>query len=360
MRKITILAVLVVSLIVTQATYGLATEVFPKMVRPQLDVVFVLDSTGSMSDEILAVKAHIKNIVSEIQQGRPTPDLRIGIVTYRDHLEQEKQYVYKKFDLTSDIDSVLDDLRGISAQGGGDSPEAVVDGLHIAIKKMEWRQQAKKMIFLIGDAAPHGVGSSDRSYEQGCPEGYTVEGEIEAAIDEGVVIYTISGSGIDSHGIREFKKIAAETDGEYEALTYRRREAESYYTEKHVDAEFAAPEADSTYKMVEGKATILTNNLADFAVGALKKEAMAMGVEYDGEEVKKTTTSTVKPTSPIDPGTKEIDIHKPDPTTPTTTLKTNMPKITTEDLNQENAPPVIWIFGGLLFSTGLIIIVSKR
>lgn len=333
MNKKAITCVILISLWVTHATYGLAREAPPERVRPELDVVFVLDSTGSMADEILAVKAHIRSIVEEIRAGEPTPDLRIGIVTYRDHEKEEREYLVKSFDLTSDVDAVLESLKSIKAAGGGDGPEAVVDGLHAATHGLEWRADAKKMVFLIGDAAPHGVGSSDSHYRQGCPAGHTVEGEIEAAIDHGIVIYTISGSGIDRPGIEAFKKIAAETDGEYKALSYQRREAHAYYRESGVEAEFAAPEADSTYRIVDGVATVLTNDLAEFATGAVKAEAAKLGVDYEDAPTPAPTTSvaTTHPTEPSPPTEPESEM-----------------------------PAGAWIVGGMVSALGGIILVAKR
>lgn len=63
----------------------------------------------------------------------------------------------RNFGFSSDIDKVHRDLSSLYASGGGDGPEAVTAGLAEALK-MEWREQASKMIVLIADAPPHGVG----------------------------------------------------------------------------------------------------------------------------------------------------------------------------------------------------------
>lgn len=104
---------------------------------PLIEVVFLLDSTGSMSDEILSVKSHIRNIVEDTMSANPKPNVRIGIVTCRDHSYEDETYVYKMFDLTTDIDQVMDDLCDIDARGGGDGPEAAADGLHVALHYMD-------------------------------------------------------------------------------------------------------------------------------------------------------------------------------------------------------------------------------
>jgi len=57
-----------------------------------IDIVFVIDSTGSMSDEIREVKTHLVKIIKEVKKGKPSPELRVGIVVYRDHRPEEKEY----------------------------------------------------------------------------------------------------------------------------------------------------------------------------------------------------------------------------------------------------------------------------
>ena len=84
-------------------------------------------------------------------------DLRVGLVAYRDHPPQDHTYVTRNFGFSSDIDKVHRDLSSLYASGGGDGPEAVTAGLAEALK-MDWRENASKMIVLIADAPPHGVG----------------------------------------------------------------------------------------------------------------------------------------------------------------------------------------------------------
>ena len=95
---------------------------------PELDVVFLIDSTGSMHDEIREVKTHIINIVKEVQNGWPKPDMRVGLVTYRDHKPEERAYVVKKYSLTNDIDEALEHIENY---GSGHS-EAIVTEDHEA------------------------------------------------------------------------------------------------------------------------------------------------------------------------------------------------------------------------------------
>ncbi len=248
---------------------------------PLIEVVFLLDSTGSMSDEILSVKSHIQNIVEDTMSGNPRPNVRIGIVTYRDHSPEDETYVYKMFDLTTDIDQVMDDLRDINAMGGGDGPEAVADGLHIAVHDIDWSGDAMKVIFLIGDAPPHGLGGNgDSSFKQGCPLGYDHLEESELAAELGITIHTVGCSGIDdyNHGTDVFKKISKTTGGKYERLEYRRVVAADYYESEVVAPEYADASRDTTYD--ERSGTILVSNLNSITGWAMRSAAMEAGVSY--------------------------------------------------------------------------------
>lgn len=120
--------------------------------RPQVEVVFVLDTTGSMSGLIQGAKDKIWSIAKHIVSGKPTPDVRIGLVAYRDVGDA---YVTRSYGLTGDLDSVFEHLQGFRADGGGDTPEHVAKGLNDAVYGMQWSPTAMKMVFLVGDAPPH-------------------------------------------------------------------------------------------------------------------------------------------------------------------------------------------------------------
>ena len=70
---------------------------------------------------------------------------------------QDHTYITKNFGFSSDIVKVETHLGGLYASGGGDGPEAVTAALAEALN-MDWRPQASKMVVLIADAPPHGIG----------------------------------------------------------------------------------------------------------------------------------------------------------------------------------------------------------
>lgn len=146
---------------------------------PKIDVVFVLDTTGSMSDLIQAAKEKIWSIASTMASAQQTPEIRIGLVAYRDRTDA---YVTRVVDLSDDLDSVYATLMDFEAQGGGDTPESVNKALYDAVHAMSWTEQdqAYKVIFLVGDAPPH-MDYNEVKY----PE------IVASALEKGIVVNTI-------------------------------------------------------------------------------------------------------------------------------------------------------------------------
>lgn len=122
--------------------------------RPRIDVVFVLDTTGSMGGLLEGAKQTIWSIANRLASGQPQPDIRVGVVAYRDLGDE---YVSKSFPLTRDLDTVHGHLTALTAGGGGDTPEHVNQGLRDAIHGMPWEQgdNVLRLIFLVGDAPGH-------------------------------------------------------------------------------------------------------------------------------------------------------------------------------------------------------------
>lgn len=124
------------------------------------DLVFVQDCTGSQGSYISSATKNIEEICAHIFESgklQSQEDLRVGLVAFRDHPPQDHTYVVKNFGFSSDISKVHRDLAGLYASGGGDGPEAVTAALAEALH-MDWREHASKMVVLIADAPPHGIG----------------------------------------------------------------------------------------------------------------------------------------------------------------------------------------------------------
>ncbi|MFB1485839.1 MULTISPECIES: VWA domain-containing protein [unclassified Thiocapsa] len=122
--------------------------------RPLVELVFVLDTTGSMGGLIQTAKDKIWSIASTMASAQPAPEIRIGLVAYRDRGDA---YVTQIVGLSRDIDSIQATLMDFEAGGGGDGPESVNQALHEAIHRISWSRDpdAYKVVFLVGDAPPH-------------------------------------------------------------------------------------------------------------------------------------------------------------------------------------------------------------
>jgi Mg-chelatase subunit ChlD len=183
----------------------------------QLDLVFVVDNTGSMGPYIQAVKQKILEIVRTIKKEELCHRLRVGYVSYRDHPPEDSSFITQKTELSPDIERIETGIRAMQASGGGDGPEAVCDGLHVA-NRMEYLNESAKIIVLIGDAPPHGVEPDGDSFAKGCPAGYNWEKEAKHAYDNGVVIHTVGcypEIGNYQNAVDTFKKIAELSEGKF-------------------------------------------------------------------------------------------------------------------------------------------------
>jgi von Willebrand factor type A domain len=120
-----------------------------------LEMVFVLDTTGSMGGLLEGAKQRIWGIVNEVMQSESRPNVRIGLVAYRDRGDH---YVTQVLPLTNDLDQVYTALMGYNADGGGDTPEDVRQALLKGVREAGWSQRSgnvSQILFLVGDAPPH-------------------------------------------------------------------------------------------------------------------------------------------------------------------------------------------------------------
>ncbi|HEX5747613.1 MAG TPA: vWA domain-containing protein [Archangium sp.] len=176
-----------------------------QQMRPRIDVVFVLDTTGSMAGLIEGAKQKIFSIASRIAQGKPTPRVRVGLVAYRDVGDD---YVTKRYELTEDLDGLFTHLRKLEAGGGGDTPEHVGRGLGEAVSKLSWdpSRETMKLIFLVGDAPP-----AQRN------DDWNFNHWAKRAAEKHIVVNTVRCGG-DPETETHWKLAAKTTDGRYESL----------------------------------------------------------------------------------------------------------------------------------------------
>jgi len=169
----------------------------------RVEVVFVLDTTGSMSGLIHAAQEKIWSIASTLAQAQQAPEISMGLVAYRDRGDA---YVTQVVDLNRDLDSMYAKLMNFAADGGGDGPEAVNEALEAAIHRMSWSQDPAtyKVVFLVGDAPPHMDYQDDVKYSQ----------VVAAAAGKGIIVNTIQCGSL-SETVAPWQHIAALGHGRY-------------------------------------------------------------------------------------------------------------------------------------------------
>ncbi len=204
MKKMTFIPVVVV---IISTVYAAAEEV-PETTetirqQPKVEVVFVLDTTGSMSGLIDAAKQKIWSIANTLAMTEPAPQIKMGLVGYRDRGDE---YVTRHLALTDDLDAVYEFLMGFEANGGGDGPESVNQAIYEAANKMNWSpdDKAYKVIFLVGDYPPHMDYDNDVKYPESC----------KLAAEKGIIINTIQcGTYADTTPI--WQDIAKKAEGQF-------------------------------------------------------------------------------------------------------------------------------------------------
>ena len=177
-----------------------------KAPQPQVEVAFVMDTTGSMSGLIAAAKAKIWQIANQVLTGKPRPKVRIALVPYRD---KGDDYVTKVYDLSDNIDQVYQDLMTFKASGGGDGPENVNQAMHDAVNKINWSGDHKtlKIIYLVGDYPPHNEYKDVPTYDKIAHQ----------AITKGIYINTVLCGG-NAAARKVWIEIARAAEGMFVAI----------------------------------------------------------------------------------------------------------------------------------------------
>lgn len=166
----------------------------------KLDVAFVIDSTGSMGPYIAEAKKYAAHIISKIMFEKEL-DIRVALIAYRDHPPQDYSYVASVYDFGT-IDEFNKNLAPLDANGGGDRPEAVWDGVN-ELFKLSWRDKSDRIVYLVGDSPAHAQ----------CPCGLTPDFLIENLKKTGIQLNAHSIAGmVDTTA--DFKLLADATDGE--------------------------------------------------------------------------------------------------------------------------------------------------
>jgi hypothetical protein len=125
------------------------TGVLDSAKGPDLDLVLALDTTASMTDDLVTLKKTLVPMIRE-HTDRFT-SFRVGLLLYRDYFED---YLTRPLPFTDNLDKLQALITAAAAAGGRDIPEAVYEALYMSIISYQWLASSR-LIILVGDAPPH-------------------------------------------------------------------------------------------------------------------------------------------------------------------------------------------------------------
>ena len=175
-----------------------------------LDLIFCIDVTGSMEDDIASVKAAASNIVSTI--AAKNDNYRVAIIAYRDWDDSMGYSMFEDYAFSSDKAAIISNINSLSVGGGDDTPEAVFEALMRAIDSKAvggWRNNVNKQVILMGDAPPHNPSR----------QGFTPAIVAKAAEDADPVVIqalVVGNDGVyDTEAVEAFRELAELTAGNF-------------------------------------------------------------------------------------------------------------------------------------------------
>lgn len=172
-----------------------------------LDIMMVVDATGSMGDELSYLKTELTDVIQQTQAKHNNLTINLGSVVYRDH---EEEYLTRKANFSTNIANTINFLEKQLAAGGGDHPEAVEHALSAAIDSTNWSDNAiARLLFLVLDAPPH---HSPKIVQQ------LHDLAIKAAA-KGIKIIPVTGSGVGKSTEYLMRCLSLTTNGTYVFLT---------------------------------------------------------------------------------------------------------------------------------------------
>ena len=173
--------------------------------KQKIDVALMIDTTGSMGDELRYLQTELVAIATTVRAKYPDAGQRWSLVFYRD---QGDEYVTRVFDFQADAEPVRQNLGAQSAGGGGDFPEAP-DAAFAVLNKLSWRNDASvaRVVFWVADAPHH----ADRAA--------ALAEAVRATRKLDIHVYPVASSGLDELTELSMRSAAQLTGGRYLFLT---------------------------------------------------------------------------------------------------------------------------------------------
>ncbi len=194
-----------------------------------LDLCFVVDTTGSMGDDIENAKENMESILEHL--AGKTENYRVALIDYRDYPERSQNsadYPYKvQLDFTNDTRSITDAIDALDLGNGGDNEETVYSALMAAVR-LDWRSGAKKVIIILGDAAPlDPEPTSNFTYDDVLLALFNADIDIDYeasddrvtdALDASLINVFSIGTDASSDAADFFEQISSSTGGSYASV----------------------------------------------------------------------------------------------------------------------------------------------
>ena len=157
-----------------------------------LDIMFIMDLTGSMGIWLNEAKKNIKKIIEEIYDNNPGSKIRISFIGYRDFIDEKEERKYDNIEFTENLEEFNNFLSKLDCSGGGDEPEDVVGALQQGLN-MKWESNAKYAV-LVADAPCHGKNYHNITYDKfpnGDPSGVKLEDVMKQFYEKNITFYCI-------------------------------------------------------------------------------------------------------------------------------------------------------------------------
>lgn len=172
--------------------------------RTELDLMLMIDTTGSMGDELKYLQTELGDVINRVENAT-NADVQLSVNFYRDRGDE---YIVRDFGFTKNISIAVDHLNDQRSDGGGDYPEAVTAALDNGINGHQWRSTSEKIMLLVLDAPPH-LDDGLQSLKQ----------LIQQAAKLGIRIIPVASSGVDTQTEFLCRCMAMATGGTYTFLT---------------------------------------------------------------------------------------------------------------------------------------------
>jgi Mg-chelatase subunit ChlD len=290
-----------------------AARTLPKSVP--VDIAVVIDTTGSMQSQIDRLKKTLQAIHFQLTQLPGKPDIRFGLVAYRDRGDE---YVTQVTGFTADVRAFQSKLDRLEADGGGDTPEDMQAALEQALHALAWRPEALRLGFVISDATLHtDYGDEKLDYA----------GAMRESLKRGIKWVMVGAGGLGRDGEVVYRQIAQFTMAEYVFVTDSGagdHEGGAGEASHHVGANYRTENLDQAIvRIVRRELSYLTDSPRDFddtivaqssdptpsrdtVLGPAVDEALRQLADYSSLRLAEHTPVAVVPVTTDSPKHKDV------------------------------------------------------